>query len=459
MTSAAPNKSRILVVDDDPGVVSALDKLLSMSGYVVERAEDGVAAMAIAEERPPDVVVTDLDMPRMNGMELLKKLRAQDAVLPVIVVTSMQDTTSAVGAMRAGAEDYLTKPIDFDALTVAIERALESRSVRSEVENLRRHIRERDSDGLLGLMGTSAAMQKVYRVARQVASSRATVLVTGESGTGKGELARAIHASSGRADKPFITLHCAALAETLLESELFGHEKGSFTGADRRRVGRFEQADGGTLFLDEIGEIPLSVQVKLLRVLQERTFERVGGNESIRTDVRLIAATNRDLAAAVREGRFREDLYYRLNVVHIEMPPLRLRGADVIVLANHFLRKFALENHKTIEAFTNEARAKLTGFRWPGNVRALENAVERAVVLAEGPLITAEDLPFEATPDSIGALKIPGSTLAEIERYAITKTLEATEGSTSKAAELLDISIRTIQYRLHEYGLAKSSGK
>jgi two-component system response regulator HydG len=298
-------------------------------------------------------------------------------------------------------------------------------------------------------------MQKVYRVARQVAASRATVLVTGESGTGKGELARAIHALGPRAERPFITLHCAALAESLLESELFGHEKGSFTGADRRRIGRFEQADGGTLFLDEIGEIPPATQVKLLRVLQERTFERVGGNDTIKVDVRVIAATNKDLALEVRERRFREDLYYRLNVVLIEMPPLRLRGADIIVLADHFLRKFALENHKRMEGFTSEARTKLLGHPWPGNVRALENAVERAVVLSDGPLIEAEELPFETTPDALGALRIPGSTMAEIERYAIMKTLEAVEGSTSRAADVLDLSIRTIQYRLHEYGFTK----
>ncbi|HVU05212.1 MAG TPA: sigma-54 dependent transcriptional regulator [Polyangiaceae bacterium] len=449
------SKARILVVDDDPGALSALRQLLESEGYEVQSAGDGLAASAMAEERPPDAVVTDLDMPKMNGMELLKKLRAQDPDLPVIVVTSLSDTSNAVAAMRAGAEDFLTKPVDFDALSVSVERALEGRNVRVEVENLRRHIRERDSDGIQGLIGTSAAMQKVYRVARQVASSRATVLITGESGTGKGELARAIHSLSPRADKPFIALHCASLAETLLESELFGHEKGSFTGAERRRLGRFEQADGGTLFLDEVGEIPMSTQVKLLRVLQERTFERVGGNDPIKVDVRLIAATNRDLAADVRAGKFREDLYYRLNVVHVEMPPLRLRGSDVIVLATHFLRKFAQENHKRLEGFTADARTKLVGFRWPGNVRALENAIERAVVLADGPLIGADDLPFEATPDNIGPIKIPGSTMAEIERYAITATLEATEGSTSKAAEILDISIRTIQYRLHEYGLAK----
>jgi two-component system response regulator HydG len=456
MTNQQKKKARLLIVDDEPAARSAMEQLLKAEGYTVDSAEDGLAALAIASERPPDVVVTDLDMPRMNGMELLEKLREQDSGLPVIVVTSLHDMTAAIQAMRAGAEDYLTKPVDFDALSLAIERALEHREIRTEAENLRRQIRERDAEGLQGLLGTSPVMQKVYRVARQVASSRATVLITGESGTGKGELARSIHALGPRAAKPFVTLHSAALAESLLESELFGHEKGSFTGADRRRAGRFEQADGGTLFLDEIGEIAPATQVKLLRVLQERTFERVGGNESVKVDVRVIAATNKDLAAEVQEGRFREDLYYRLNVVHIEMPPLRLRGSDILVLADHFLRKFALENHKRMEGFTSDARSKLLGFRWPGNVRALENAIERAVVLAEGLLIGADDLPFDATPDALGALRIPGSTMAELERYAITKTLEATDGSTTKAAEILDVSIRTIQYRLHEYGMTKS---
>ena len=455
MSSQEQNKARVLVVDDEAGARSALMHLLTAKGYVVDTAEDGVAALAVAAERPPDAVVTDLDMPRMNGMELLKSLRAHDADLPVIVLTSMQDLNSAVVAMRAGAEDYLTKPVDFDALELAVERALQHREVRAEAENLRRQIVDRDAGGLQGLMGTSPPMQKVYRVARQVAASRATVLVTGESGTGKGELARAIHALGPRAEKPLVTLHCAALAESLLESELFGHEMGSFTGADRRRLGRFEQADGGTLFLDEIGEVPLSTQVKLLRVLQERTFERVGGNETLKVDVRVIAATNKDLTVEVSEGRFREDLYYRLNVVHIEMPPLRLRGTDIVGLAEYFLRKFALENHKRIDGFTKEARSKLMSYRWPGNVRALENAVERAVVLTEGPFIDADDLPFEATPEALGALRVPGSTMAEIERYAIMKTLEATEGSTSRAAEILDISVRTIQYRLHEYGVTK----
>src|SRR5262245_3846213 len=391
-------KSRILVVDDEASARTSLEKLLRQEGFSVDTAEDGPSALKLAAEHPPDVVVTDLAMPGMNGVELLTKLREQDRDLPVIMATASSDVTAAVSAMRAGAEDYLTKPIDFDGLTVAIERAIERRNLRVETENLRRQLRERDGEGLRGLIGTSPAMQKVYRVARQVAAAKATVLITGESGTGKGELAKAIHMLSPRSKEPFVSLQCAALAESLLESELFGHERGAFTGADKRRIGRFEQAHGGTLFLDEVGEIPPATQVKLLRVLQERTFERVGGNEPIHTDVRLIAATNRDLAADVQDKRFREDLYYRLNVVHIEMPPLRVRDTDALVLANHFLRRFAAENKRKIDGFTDQARAKIVAHRWPGNVRELENAIERAVVLCDGPLIEEEHLPIDVAP-------------------------------------------------------------
>ena len=447
-------KARILVVDDEPNARAGLEKLLRQDGYDVDVADDGAAALVVASERPPDLVVTDLKMPRMDGVELLKRLRAQDVDLPVIMVTAFSEVSSAVMAMRAGAEDYITKPVDFDALSLSIERSLARRDLKVEAESLRRQLRERDGEGVEGLIGASPAMQKVYRLARQVAAARATVLVTGESGTGKGELARAIHKKSPRAAAPFITLHCAALAESLLESELFGHEKGAFTGADRRRAGRFEQANGGTIFLDEVGEIPAATQVKLLRVLQERAFERVGGNETIEVDVRLVAATNRDLAEDVRQGRFREDLYYRLNVVHIEMPPLRLRGSDVLVLADHFLRRFAQENRKRVEGIDDDARAKIVAHRWPGNVRELENAIERAVVLCEGSLIVGDDLPIDVAPAPKNALRVPGATMAELERYAILTTLEATNGSTTKAAEMLDISVRTIQYRLHEYGLA-----
>ena len=455
MTNSTP-KARVLVVDDDPSTVSALETLLRQAGYEVRSAEDGLQALERFADSASDVVVTDVNMPKMSGIELLKNLRKQDPALPVIVCTASDDVATAVEAMRAGAENYLAKPVDIAALIIAIERALAGRELRVEAENLRRQVRDRDATGLQGLVGTSPVMQNIYRVARQVAGARATVLITGESGTGKGDLARAIHALGPRATEPFVSLHCSALAESLLESELFGHEKGSFTGADKRRVGRFEQADRGTLFLDEVGEIPLGTQTKLLRVLQERTFERVGGNESIRTDVRLIAATNRDLVADVSSGRFREDLFYRLNVVHIEMPPLRLRGGDVLALADHFLQRFAAENHKRLGGFTERARAKLVAHRWPGNVRALENAIERAVVLCDGQLIDETDLPFEAAPDSLGGLRVPGATMAEVERYAILTTLEAVGGSTLKAAEILDVSIRTIQYRLNEYRLGRT---
>ncbi len=452
MAEVSDSRGRILVVDDEPSARLGLEKLLRHKGYRVQSEADGEAALQAAGEFAPDVVVTDLKMPRMDGIELLGKLRAQDGDVPVIVATAFGDVASAVSAMRAGADDYLTKPLELDELVLAIERAMERRSLRSEAENLRRQLRERDGSGLQGMLGASPAMQKIYEVTRQVAGSRATVLITGESGTGKGELARAIHALSPRAAAPIVTLHCAALAESLLESELFGHEKGSFTGADRKRIGRFEQANGGTVFLDEIGEISPGLQVKLLRVLQERTFERVGSGETIKIDVRLIAATNRDLAQAVRDGKFREDLYYRLNVVHIEMPPLRLRGRDALLLAEHFLQRFVAENHARIKGFTERARNKLLLHRWPGNVRELENAIERAVVLCKTNMIDVDNLPFEEAPDVQGGVRIPGATMAEIERHAILSTVDAVDGSTARAAEILDLSVRTIQYRMHTYG-------
>ena len=448
-------KPKILVVDDEASARSGLSRLLEQEGYQVEAAADGVLALEAIAEGPPALIITDLKMPNMDGLHLIAKVRELHPGIPTVVATAFGDVSSAVEAMRAGAEDYLTKPVDFDALLLLVERTLERSQLAAEAENLRRQLRTRDHDGLEGLIGTSPPMQRVYAMARQVAPARASVLITGESGTGKGELARAIHQLSPRNAGPFISLHCAALAESLLESELFGHERGAFTGADKRRVGRFEQAQGGTLFLDEIGEISAATQVKLLRVLQERAFERVGGNETIKVDVRVIAATNKDLLTEVRERRFREDLYYRLNVVHIEMPPLRLRGSDVLVLGEHFLRKFARENHRPTTGLSQRARAKVMAHGWPGNVRELENAMERAIVFTEGESVEPEALPFEATAASTSdGVRIPGTTLAEIEKYAILTTLEAVDGSTTKAAEVLDISVRTIQYRLHEYGVA-----
>jgi two-component system response regulator HydG len=454
------SKTRILVVDDEATARNGLGKLLEQEGYLIDLAADGQEALTQITENPPALVISDLKMPNMDGMELLKQLHERSIEVPVVVATAFGEVSTAVAAMRAGAEDYLTKPIDFDALLLVVERTLAREELKSEAENLRRQLRARDKEGLEGLLGASQAMQRVYQMVRQVSGARATVLITGESGTGKGEVARALHHLSPRAAAPFVSLHCAALAESLLESELFGHEKGAFTGADKRRIGRFEQADGGTLFLDEIGEIPPSTQIKLLRVLQERTFERVGGNETLKVDVRVVAATNKNLAEEVREHRFREDLYYRLNVVHIDMPPLRQRGNDVVLLAEHFLRRFSRENNRRIDGFSESARAKLVAHRWPGNVRELENAIERAVVFTEGEQVEAEALPFDAAPATIeGGPRIPGATMAELEKHAILTTLEAVGGSTSRAAEMLDISARTIQYRLHEYGLAASRSK
>ncbi len=448
-------KAKILVVDDEASARSGLGKLLEQEGYQVVQAADGREALEAIADEAPELIITDLKMPVMDGMELLAQLRERNVQTPAIVATAFGEVSSAVAAMRAGAEDYLTKPIDFDAMLLVVERTLARSELRAEAENLRRQLRARDKDGLEGLLGASPAMQRVYHMVKQVAPARATVLITGESGTGKGEVARALHALSPRASASFVSLQCAALAESLLESELFGHEKGAFTGADKRRIGRIEQANGGTLFLDEIGEIPLATQVKLLRVLQERSFERVGGNETIKVDVRVVAATNKDLAGEVREKRFREDLYYRLNVVHIDMPPLRQRGNDIVLLAEHFLRRFAQENNRRIDGFDDAARAKLVAHRWPGNVRELENAVERAVVFTEGEQVEAAALPFDAAPATIeGGPRIPGATMAELEKHAILATLDAFNGSTSKAAEMLDISARTIQYRLHEYGAA-----
>jgi two-component system response regulator HydG len=454
-------KKKILVVDDEQSARSGLEKLLRQEGYDVVSAADGPSALARLDDAAPDLVVTDLRMPGMDGIELVSRIHAASSSLPVIVVTAFGDVSSAVKAMRVGADDYLTKPIDFDVLTFSIERALSRSALQVEAETLRMQLHEKGGTGLGGLVGASPAMQKVYQITKQVAASRATVLITGESGTGKGELARAVHRLSPRKDKPFVALHCASLTESLLESELFGHEKGAFTGADRRRIGRFEQAQGGTLFLDEIGEIPAATQVKLLRVLQERSFERVGGNDTVNVDVRLVAATNRDLAVDVADGRFREDLFYRLKVVHIDMPPLRVRDGDLLLLANHFLRRFAAENDKNVTGFSDGARARLLSHRWPGNVRELENAIERAVVLSQSNLVQDDDLPVDVAPMGRGAVRIPGSTMGEIERFAILSTLEACNGSTTKAADLLKISVRTIQYRLHEYGLAggRAQGK
>ena len=447
---------KILVVDDEANACAALVELLTGDGFEVRGAENGVAALAELERFAADVVLTDVKMPEMDGLELLDQVQQRYPEIVVVVMTGFGDVATAVEAMTRGAADYLTKPINFDELIVILRRVLEQRRLAQETTVLRTRLAE--ERGFSGLIGDSGPMKKVYAVIERVAPSRASVLITGPSGTGKELVACALHERSPRNRGPFIRLHCAALAETLLESELFGHERGAFTGAVARHEGRFQLADGGTLFLDEIGEISPAVQVKLLRFLQEREFERVGGTETISVDVRLIAATNCNLADAVKEGRFREDLYYRLNVVGIDMPPLADRVSDIPLLASHFLARFAEENGRAVSGFSPQALQAIESYSWPGNVRELENAVERAVVMCSGSLILPEHLPRSVAPpvESDGP-SIPGSTLDEIERFTILKTLESTRGSTSKAAEILGISVRKVQYKLHEYQAAPKS--
>ncbi len=445
-------RGRVLVVDDEATGRNGLASVLRLEGFDVEVAADGVEALAKVAETAPDLLLTDVRMPNMDGIELLRRVRDEYPELIVVLMTAFSGVEIAVQAMQEGAEDYLTKPLQIAEVIVILDRALERRRLRREAAELRERLRDRMSLG--SLVGSSPAMQLVFKAIEQVAPSRATVLITGESGTGKELAAAAIHDNSPRARRPFVKLHCAALAESLLESELFGHEKGAFTGAASRREGHFKVADGGTLFLDEIGDITPATQVKLLRFLQERAFERVGGTETLKVDVRVIAATNRDLRAEVACGRFREDLFYRLNVVNVDMPPLRARPGDVLPLARHFLAKYAKENGKTITGFDASAIERIQSHRWPGNVRELENVVERACVLCDASKISAKHFPTALAPQSSGTVRIPGSTLEEIERHAILSTLEAAGGSTSRAAQMLGISIRKVQYRLHEYGIA-----
>ncbi len=450
-------RGRILIVDDEANARSALGEILREDGYATETAADGFKALGKLEEFAPDVILTDLKMPGLDGIAFMEKARAAAPGAVFVVMTAFGTITSAVEAVKKGAENYLTKPLDPEALAAVVERAMEKAHLLQETRRLRDRLRDRNAFG--HIVSSDPKMQEVLELVGQVGPSKASVLVTGESGTGKELIAEAIHLASPRAKMPFVRLHCAALAESLLESELFGHERGAFTGAVGRREGRFKQADGGTLFLDEIGEIPLATQVKLLRFLQEKTFERVGGNETIKVDVRILAATNRDLKAEMAKGTFREDLFYRLNVVSVELPPLRARPGDVAALASFFLRRYAVENGKTIDGFSDDALAVLVAYSWPGNVRELENVIERGVVLCDGPRIEKRHLPATLVPqdERSGPPPIPGSTIQELERYAILTTLEACGGSTSKAAMLLGVSPRKIQYKLHEYGGAEPS--
>jgi DNA-binding NtrC family response regulator len=445
------SRGRILIVDDEANARAALSEILHEDGFTTETAADGFKALGKLADFDPDVVLTDLKMPGLDGIGLMEKGREIAPAAVFVVMTAFGTIGSAVDAVKRGADNYLTKPLDFEALVAIVERAMDKARLVKENVRLRERLRERNV--MSHIVGDSPKMQKLLGLVDQVAKSRASVLIVGESGTGKELIAEAIHRASPRAKAPLVRLNCAALAEGLLESELFGHEKGAFTGALARREGRFKQADHGTLFLDEVSEIPAATQVKLLRFLQERAFERVGGNETLHVDVRIIAATNRDLKTLIGEGRFREDLFYRLNVVSLEIPPLRERIEDVAPLALFFLARYAQENGKRIDGIEPEALELLLAHKWPGNVRELENVVERAVVLCDEPRIGREHLPANIAPkkELHGPPRIPGSSIDEIERFAILKTLEMCGGSTSKAAAVLGISSRKIQYKLHEY--------
>jgi DNA-binding NtrC family response regulator len=454
LLSSGPMESkRILIVDDEQNAREALRTMLLEEGYEVSEASDGQEALAALAEFAPAVVLADVRMPKMDGITLLRKAREAGYDAAFVMMTAFGSIETAVEAMRAGAENFLVKPLDINAVLVVLSKVLEKTRLVRETETLRARVQERYR--FPNIIGDSPELQSVFDVVKRAAPTRATVLLLGESGTGKELVAQAIHEESPRKGKPFIKVNCAALSESLLESELFGHEKGSFTGAVGRREGRFELADGGTLFLDEIGEISPSLQIKLLRALQQREFERVGGTQTLKVDVRVVTATNRDLAGEVKAGRFREDLYYRLNVVAVTLPPLRRRKGDIPALVNHFIAKYTTNYGKDVRGLAPGTLNALLRYDWPGNVRELENVIERAVVLAPGPQLTADDLPTTLQgPRPVARSSeslIPGATLYDIERESILRTLEMVDGSTTRAAEVLGISVRKIQYRLKEY--------
>jgi two-component system, NtrC family, response regulator HydG len=459
--------ARILVADDHDALREGMALSLTRLGHEVLAVKGGAEALAAYRKKPADVVVTDLRMVPVDGIEVVRRLRAEDPDATVLVVSAHGTIATAVDAMREGAIDFLEKPFSPEVLRARVEKAIEiarerrgARKVRARAEALEEdRIREHDPHGLVG---RSEPMRRVLDQVRKVAPTDATVLVLGESGTGKELVARAVHAASGRGEKPFVSVSCAAIPEGLLESELFGHEKGAFTGAVRRKLGRFELAHEGTLFLDEVGEIPPAIQVKLLRVLQERSFERVGGEETVSADVRLVSATNRDLARMVAEGRFREDLYYRLNVVPVRLPPLRERPGDVEELASHFLARVAPRIGRKVTGFAPEAIALLRRHAWPGNVRELENVVEQALVFAEGDLVRPEDLPEgirRAAPSP--ALPVPSGDrsltdiLEDLEEQLILAAYERAKGVKAETARLLGIKPSALYYKLEKYGIVK----
>lgn len=440
---------KTLLVDDEAIVRGSLQAWLEESGYSVLTADSGSKALEILEKERVGILITDLVMPGMDGIELMKKAKDILPNIQVIIVTAYASIPTAISAMKEGAYDYIEKPISPERVESVLERIVDLKGLIAENRSLRQKLE--DSYLFENIIAKSPEMQRIIEVIKIVAKSTATVLITGQSGTGKELVARAIHSQSPSHDKPFIAVNCAALPETLLESELFGHEKGSFTGAHAQKKGKFELANHGTFFLDEIGEISANIQVHLLRVLEEKTFTRVGGDKEIKVDVRIISATNKDLKKAVASGEFREDLYYRLNVVNIELPPLKDRGGDVPLLAEHFLRKSALENKKEVTGFSPEAMEFLLRYDWPGNIRELKNCIERAVILARNSLIQITDLPEQENRSP--HLSAIGKSLKDMEKSHILDVLRETKGNYSQAARILGITRMTLYNKVKEHDL------
>jgi DNA-binding NtrC family response regulator len=444
-------KCKLLVVDDEKNIREGLAASLEMDGYAVVCAAGGDEGWKRFGRGDIDLVITDLRMPGMSGEELMRRILAETPGLPVIILTGHGTVENAVAAMRNGAWDFLTKPVNLDRLSLLVQRALANRELVLQNRRLEADL-EQDRQ-YENIIGTSAVMRKVFDTISRAAPTKASILITGESGVGKELVADAIHELSPRKGKPLIKVHCAALSAGLLESELFGHEKGAFTGAAARKRGRFELANGGTLFLDEIGEIGQDIQIKLLRVLQEREFERVGGEETIETDVRIVTATNKDLKAEIKKGNFREDLYFRLNVVNIRVPPLRERKDDIPLLAAAFLKEFAAENGKAVEGIDGKARARLYAYEWPGNIRELRNCIENAVVMSRGGMIGEDDLPPALNgANGDGFIRVPvGMSMEESERIIIRDTISFYKGNKSKAADSLAIGRKTQHRKLAEW--------
>ena len=450
------DKPRILLVDDDKNTADGLKKILLQDGYDTGCTYTGNEALDLIEAEHFDIVITDMKLPDISGFSIIEKVKKENIDIAVVMITAFSSIQTAIDAMKKGADDYLTKPVNIEELELILKKILERRRLILQNKELKQKLK--DKYNFSGIIGNTPEIQLIFKTITEIAPTAATVLIYGDTGTGKELIANAIHYSSDRKDKPFVALHCASLSEGVLESELFGHEKGAFTGAISQRRGRFELANGGSLFLDEVGEMNSHVQIKLLRVLETGKFERVGGEKTFESDVRIIAATNRDLEKEIKEGRFREDLYYRLNVINLKLPSLRERKGDIGLLIDNFLVKYSRKNKKDIKGITPQSAKLLDNYDWPGNIRELENTIERAVVMARNEYIEPSDLPSNINVNTKKSRKetfrIPsGATMKEIEKKVIIETLQTTNGSKSKAAKILGISTRKIEYKIKEWSM------